>query len=94
MLCKMAQYAQRYNRELKVFVALIDQAPEDVGKYRKFADDENFVFATYEDEPERQVFLADFMLARARAYAESGKNALLIVDSIGGLAQAYNETEE
>ena len=94
LLCKMAQYAQRYNRELKVFVALVDQTPEDVGKYRKVADDENFVFATYEDEPERQIFLADFMLARARAYAESGKNALLIVDSIGGLARAYNETEE
>ena len=94
ILCKIAQYARQYNNDLKVFVALIDQAPEEVGKYRKFADKENLVFASYEDEPERQIFLADFMLARAKAYAESGKNALLILDSIGGLARAYNETDE
>ena len=94
VLCTIAQYARRYNRGLKVFVVLLDAAPENVGKYRKFFDKENFVYASYEDEPEKQIFLAEYMLARAKSYADNGKDTMLIVDSIGALARAYNETEE
>lgn len=94
MLCKIAQYARRYNRGLKVLVVLLDAAPEDVGKYRKFFDKEDFVYASYEEEPENQIFLAEYMLARAKSYADNGKDAMLIIDSVGSLARAYNETEE
>ncbi len=79
---------------IRLIVLLIDQTPEIIGRYRKILDRESLLYSTYEDEAERQVFLADFALKRAKRQAESGDNVVMIVDSLSALARAYNETEE
>ena len=74
-------------------VLLVDQSPETVGQYRKVARRENLVYTTYDDEPEQQVFAAEFILKRAKRLVESGKDVVLLVDSLNSLAWAYNDTE-
>lgn len=72
---------------------LVGQPPENVGAFHKLFRMDDFIYTTYEDEPERQVFIADFILNRAKRMAESGENVLLIVDSFTTLARAYNDTD-
>ena len=71
-LLQMAKTAKLFNSNLTVFALLVDQAPELIGQYRKIMPTENLVYTTYEDVADRQVFLADSLLKRAKRYAECG----------------------
>ncbi len=93
LLMDIARAAKSLNGSMQVFVLLVDQSPENVGKFRKIIGADNLVSTTYEDDPERQVFAADFILKRAKRYAECGNEVLLIVDSFNALANAYNDTD-
>ena len=93
LLYELIETATALNDDLQVFVALTGQFSETVSMFRKIVKNENLVFTTYEDDPERQVFATDFLLKRAKRYAESGKDVLLIVDSFTALARAYNDCD-
>ena len=92
-LREAAAAASKLNPDLDVFVLCVGQAPEEIGGFRSLVARENLIYSTYEDDPERQVFTADFIMKRARSYAECGRNVLLLVDSFNALARAYNDTE-
>lgn len=91
---KVAAGAATLNADVTTLVLLVDQSPETVAQFRKVISKDALIYSTYEDEPERQVFVADSILKRAKRLAECGKDVLLIVDSFNALAHAYNETEE
>lgn len=93
LLLEIARTAEKCNDGLKVLTVLIDQSPENVGRFRTYCKDGEMVYTTYEDSPERQVFVADFMMNRAKRYAECGNDVLLIVDSFNALARAFNDTD-
>lgn len=78
----------------KVFALLNAQSPETVWKFRNAVPEDQLVYTTYDDSPEKQVFAAEFLLKRAKRLAECGKNVVLFVDSFSSLARAYNETED
>ena len=93
LLNNLVETALALNDNLYVFVSLTGQFPETITSFRKIVEEENLVYTSYEDEPEKQVFAADFMLKRAKRYAESGRDVLLIVDSFTALARAYNDCD-
>ena len=93
LLLEMANLAVKFNKGLTVMTLLIDQAPEAVGQFRKIVEEDNLVYTTYEEDPERQVFVSEFILKRAKRYAESGRDVLLIVDSFNALSRAFNDTD-
>ena len=92
LLCDMAKSLCASSRNRTVFVLLIDQSPELIAAYRKFVGPENLVATSYEDEPEKHVFAAEFLLKRAKRFTEMGRDVVLIVDSLSQLARVYNET--
>ena len=94
LLLEAAKALSNRNRKVKVFVLLVDQSPENVAQFRQYVDKDCLLCSTYEDEPDRQVFIADFILKRAKRYAECGNDVVLLVDSLNALAHAYNETDE
>lgn len=93
LLSALATSALRASRDVKVLVLLNAQALETVWKFRKAIPEDQLVYTTYEDTPEKQVFAAEFILKRAKRWVECGKNVVLFVDSLTALAKAYNETE-
>jgi transcription termination factor Rho len=93
LLADMHLASTVYNPGINVYSLLIDQSPEVVAHFRKTYGKDNVVYTTYEDEPERQVFVADFILKRAKRMAECGRDVLLFVDSFNALARAYNDTD-
>ena len=93
LLLRIAQAAKQLNEGLETFVLLADQSPETVSAFRKSFTSEQLLYTTYEDDAERQVFVADYLLKRAKCQMESGKDVLLIIDSFNALARAFNETD-
>ena len=92
-LAELVKAAKRANQSLKILGVLVGQPPENVGVFQELFEENDFLYTTYEDEPERQVFIANFALARAKRYVECGNNVLLVVDSITALARAFNDTD-
>lgn len=93
LLLETVKALSNLDSKIKVLVLLVDQSPENVAQFRRYVKEENLVYSTYEDEPNRQVFIAEFLLKRAKRYAECGHNVMLVVDSLNALAHAYNETD-
>lgn len=94
MLYQIAARASEVNPDLLTLVLLVDQSPEQITRFSRVVPLDNLVYTTYEDEAEKQVFTAEFILKRAKRYAEYGRDVLLVVDSLSALARAYNETED
>lgn len=94
LLYALVSSALNVSQGVKVFVLLNAQSPETVWKFRNTVPEDQLVYTTYDDTPEKQVFAADFILNRAKRFAECGKNVVLFVDSFSALARAYNETGE
>ncbi len=93
LLFDLAMATKNNNAKTVVFVLLIDQSPEEVGRFRRYFGKDNLVYTTYEDDAEFQVFAADFLLKRAKRHVEHGLDVVLFVDSLTSLAKAYNDTD-
>lgn len=93
LLMETARLVKHLNKEMYVFTLLTEQAPEAISYYCENVGGDGVVYTTYEDTPERQMFVAEFILKRAKRYAECGKHVLLLVDSLTALARAFNETD-
>ncbi len=92
LLLEMATSIANLNENMKVLVLLIDQSHESVGRFRDRVRAEEIICTTYEDAPEQHVLAAEFLIKRAKRYAEAGKDVCLIVDSFNALARAYDQT--
>jgi transcription termination factor Rho len=78
--------------EATLLVLLVDERPEEVSEMISWGRGE--VVASSFDEPaERHVDVADMVLERARRMVESGKDVVIVLDSITRLARAHNTVE-
>ena len=93
MLLELANAISSQNSEIDVFVLLVDQTPETVAEFRREYGELGLVSTTYEDDADRQVFVADMVLKRAKRFAEFGRDVVIFVDSLSALARAFNDTE-
>lgn len=94
LLLQIAEAASVLNPELEVYVLLLEQSPETIEAFKNKVLEERVFYTTYDDDSDRNVLLADFLLNRLKRKAESGKDVLLIVDSLSILVRAYNDMEE
>ncbi len=94
LLTEMASAARKADKNITVISLLIDQPMEAVSLYRELSGCKDLLYTTYEDSPERQMFVAELALKRAKRYVETGKDVLLLVDSFNSLCRAFNETDE
>jgi transcription termination factor Rho len=72
----------------ELIVLLIDERPEEATAWRDALPRSEVATATADLAPEEQVRVADLAADRARRLAESGKDAVLVVDSLSRLAVA------
>lgn len=89
----LAKSISEKRRTAQLFVLLIDQSPELISSYQTFIQKGNLVATTFENEADAHVFAAEFLLKRAKRYAEMGVDVVLIVDSLAKVAKAYNDTD-
>ena len=70
-------------------VLLIDERPEEVTDMERSIDGE-VIYSTFDEPPEQHVKVAELVLESARRLVESGKDVLILLDSITRLSRAYN----
>ena len=75
--------------DIHIMVVLIGERPEEVTDMRRSIKGEVFS-STFDESVEDQCRLADLAIDRAKRLVESGKDVLLLMDSITRAARAYN----
>lgn len=83
-------FGVRHNHpECHVIVLLVDERPEEVTDFRRTTDAE--IFASSNDEEiTSHIRVAELAIERAKRLVETGKDVVLLMDSITRLARAYN----
>ena len=74
---------------VKLFVLLIDERPEEVTDMQRSINGE-VVYSTFDELPEHHTRVADVLLERAKRLVEMGEDVVILLDSITRLARAYN----
>jgi len=82
--------SQNYT-DLHLMVVLIGERPEEVTDMDRSVEAEVFS-STFDDPVTDHVRVAELSLARAKRLVESGKDVVILLDSITRLARAYNLT--
>ena len=90
MLQRIAQAVLTNHPEMHVMVLLVDERPEEVTDMRRSIKAE--VLASSSDRPTGDhLKVAELALERARRIVESGKDVMILLDSITRLARAFNK---
>ena len=85
-----AAIAQNYP-EVELKVLLIDERPEEVTDMQRSIKGE-VVYSTFDELPEHHTKTAEMLLERAKRLVESGKDVVILLDSLTKLARAYNSS--
>jgi len=92
MLQRIAQAVIANHSEVHVMVLLIDERPEEVTDMRRSIGSKAEVLASSSDRPTGDhLKVAEMALERARRMVESGRDVIILLDSITRLARAYNK---
>jgi transcription termination factor Rho len=89
LLQKMANAIRENHPEVDLIILLIDERPEEVTDTRQTVDAE-VIASTFDETPERHVQVADMVIEKARRLVESGRDVVILLDSITRLARAHN----
>src|SRR5438093_50522 len=75
--------------DVHVLVLLIDERPEEVTDFQRSVTAE-VVASSNDQDIETHVRLSRFMIERSRRMVESGKDVVILLDSLTRVARAYN----
>ena len=87
LLQSIARAVSENHPEAYLIVLLIDERPEEVTEFARTIRG-NVIASTFDDDPERQVHIADLVLGKAKRLVEAGQDVVLLIDSITRLARA------
>jgi len=75
--------------EVFLIVLLIDERPEEVTDMQRSVRGE-VVSSTFDEPPQRHVQVAEMVIEKAKRLVETGRDVVILLDSITRLARAYN----
>lgn len=90
LLLKEIAHSIAENRpDIKLFVLLIDERPEEVTDMQRSVKGE-VIASTFDELPENHIKVTELVLERALRLVEHKKDVVILMDSITRLARAYN----
>ncbi|MBN1914728.1 MAG: transcription termination factor Rho [Parachlamydiales bacterium] len=92
LLQNIANAIEQNNPEVFLIVLLIDERPEEVTDMIRTVKGE-VVSSTFDEPPERHCQIADMVIEKSRRLVESGKDVVILLDSLTRLARAYNTVQ-
>ncbi len=92
LLKEIAQALIANHPENYLIVLLIDERPEEVADMRRAVKGAlaEVISSTFDESADRHVQVAEIVLEKAKRLVESGKDVIILLDSITRLARAYN----
>lgn len=76
--------------ELKVWILLIDERPEEVTDIKENVKDAEVFASTFDEDPHNHLKVTEMVLEKAKRLVEEGKDVLILMDSLTRLARSYN----
>jgi transcription termination factor Rho len=89
LLQKIANAISENYPDVTLIVLLIDERPEEVTDMQKEVKGE-VISSTFDEDASRHVQVADMVIEKAKRLVESGKDVVILLDSITRLARAHN----
>jgi len=89
LLQKLANSITENHPECVLIVLLIDERPEEVTDMEENVRAE-VISSTFDEPADRHVQVSDMVLEKAKRLVESGKDVVILLDSITRLARAHN----
>lgn len=92
LLKEVAKALLTNHPESYLIVLLVDERPEEVADMKRTVKGSSaqVVSSTFDEPAERHVQVAEIVLNKAKRLVESGKDVVILLDSITRLARAYN----
>lgn len=75
-----------------LMILLVGERPEEATLMKRSIPSADVLYSTFDEPPEQHIRVAELAMEKAKRMAESGKNVVVIVDSISRLVRAYNYT--
>ena len=88
-LQSIAHSIEMNHKEVYLIVLLIDERPEEVTDMQRTVNGE-VVSSTFDEPASRHVQVAAMVIQKAKRLVESGRDVVILLDSITRLARAYN----
>lgn len=92
LLQKIANSISANHPKAHLIVLLIDERPEEVTDMQRNTKAQ-VLSSTFDEPPERHVQVAEIVSEMAKRMVESGKDVIILLDSITRLARAYNTVQ-
>lgn len=90
LLKKIANAIEDKYPDVELIVLLVDERPEEVTDMKRSLHRSEVIYSTFDQQSAHHVKVAQMVNERARRLAESGKDVVVLLDSITRLARAYN----
>jgi len=90
LLKEIARGINANHPDVKLFVLLVDERPEEVTDFRRSIGAGEVIAATFDQEPRHHTRIAELVTNRAKRLVEMGRDVVILMDSITRLARAYN----
>ncbi|HRQ90813.1 MAG TPA: transcription termination factor Rho [Bacteroidia bacterium] len=93
LLKNIAVSIHQNNSEVELIVMLLDERPEEVTDFRETVN-ASIYSSTFDESPDRHIEVADMVLNRAKRLVETGKDVVVLLDSLTRLARAHNSARQ
>ena len=90
LLKKIAASVEEKYPDIELIVLLVDERPEEVTDMKRSLKHSEVIYSTFDEETKHHVKVAQMVIERAKRLAESGRDVMILLDSITRLARAYN----
>lgn len=90
LLSTLANDILKYNKDIQVWILLIDERPEEVTDIKENVKDAEVYAATFDEDPSVHVKVTEEVLEAAKREVEKGHDVVILMDSLTRLARSYN----
>jgi transcription termination factor Rho len=93
LLKNIAVSVKANNPEVELIVLLLDERPEEVTDFRETVN-ASIYSSTFDESSNRHIEVADMVLNRAKRLVETGRDVVVLLDSLTRLARAHNSARQ
>jgi transcription termination factor Rho len=89
LLKQIARSIRKNHPDAELIILLLDERPEEVTDFEETVGSQVFA-STFDESPRRHAQVADLVIERAKRLVETGKDVILLLDSLTRLARGHN----
>lgn len=93
LLKNIALSISKNNPEVELIVLLLDERPEEVTDFKETVN-ASVYSSTFDESAKRHIQVSDMVLNRAKRLVETGKDVVVLLDSLTRLARAHNAVNQ